>query len=415
MIRSAFSYRNGVLCAEALPLAEIAEAVDTPFFCTSVSQLGRNAHDVLAPFARAELSAFYAVKANPNLAIIRTLAENGVGAAIASADELARVLEVGLVPSQIILSGIRKTRDDIEAALIAGLAQINVASLGELDLIEEVARSFDRVAPIVLRYDPELPGQRPMMGLDAAMMAEALGRVMTSAHLNFKGLMLPSTAFGHDQALLKKAYESLARLVGMIRTSGFDVELLDLGGGLGLSATGAGGMAYPDYVACLKATLLSLGCRLVLEPGRRFVESATVLVTSVMRLRGADKKVLLIDAGLSSFMRPGRAGPTPEILAAREPGRAPLAAVSLMDPHGETTHDFDGKLLMPEMMEGDILTVMNAGAFGHGGMKADESSPTIPEVMVSGVHHAVVRRRLSVAEQMVWEAMPDWMGIIRAA
>lgn len=427
MTKSVYAYRNGVLCAEALPLAEIAEEVDTPFYCVSAKQLQRNYRLFVKPFADLNATVHYAVKANANLAVIRILAECGAGADITSVGELERALAGGVLPEKIVFSGVGKTRDDIAAALLGGILQINAESLSELRLIDQVAGALGRQAPVSLRLNLDVDakthakistghkGVKFGIGLD--QLGEALAFLLASPHCAFKGLTLHVGSMLKDYEPFRLAYQRLADVVGLLRAQGIEVERLDLGGGVGIPYDGQALAPFADYAAIVRSIFGSLGCALSFEPGRKLVGDAAVLVTRIVHVKETEGKTfVIVDAGMNDLVRPAMYGARHEILSVRENRDGGAAPFSVVGPVCETSDSFGDHFMLPDQLKaGDLLAIMQAGAYASAMSSTYNGRPLIPEILVSGARHAVIRRRIPVAEQMGWEAIPDWMVIPRAA
>lgn len=423
---SVFAYRNGALCAEALPLAEIAEDVETPFYCTSAEQLRRNYTAFTAPFEGLAFQTYYAVRANATLAVIRTLADCGAGAQVTSAGELERALEAGVQPSRILLGGVGKDRDDLSAALLAGAARIHVESLSELSLLQQIAGLLGRRAPVALRLNlglAPLPCGGPSLGLGEGkfglsldQLAPALAQVFAAdSMLDFKGLAIHIGAHIKDAALFEQAFARLAQIVKLCRAQGLAIDHLDLGSGLG--QTGGTHDCFAAYVRAVREHLAPLGCALSFAPGRRLVGDAGVLVTRLLHVKeSAGRRFYVVDAGMNDLVRPALYGARHEIIPVREsPDPSPLSRLSVVGPVSESNDQFGDCYLMPAATEGDLLAIMHAGAYGSAMASTYNGRALVPEVLVSGADYGVVRRRVAVAEQMEWEAFPDWMELGDAA
>jgi diaminopimelate decarboxylase len=423
---SAFAYRNGALCAEALPLTEIAEDVETPFYCTSVGQLKQNYTTFAAPFAGLDSQIFYAVRANATLAVIRTLASCGAGAQVTSVGELERALEAGVSPSNLVLSGVGKDRDDLSAALLAGAARIHVESLSELALLQQIATLLGLRAPVALRLNlglspqscggPSLGLGEGKFGLSLDHLAPALAQIFASGSMmDLKGLAIHIGAHIKEPAMFEQAFTRLAQIVRMCRAQGFDIKHLDLGSGLG--PTGGVHDCFPSYVRAVRTCLAPLGCVLSFASGRRLVGDAGVLVTRLLHVKeSAGRRFYVVDAGMNDLVRPALYGARHEIIPVREsPDPAPLSRISVVGPVSESNDQFGDFYLMPAASEGDLLAIMHAGAYGSAMASTYNGRALIPEVLVSGADYGVVRRRVAVAEQMEWEAFPDWMDVVDAA
>lgn len=427
MTKSVYAYRNETLCAEAVPLAEIAEEIDTPFYCISAKQLQRNYHAFSSAFHDMGATIHYAVKANANLALIRVLSDCGAGADITSAGELERALAGGVPAHKIVFSGVGKTRDDIAAALLAGIMQINAESLSEIDLILQVASVLGKTAPISLRINPDVDAKAHSktstghkgvkFGIDVDQIAEALSCIINNRHCVFKGLTVHVGSMLHDFEPFRLAYQRLADIVQLIRSQGIPVERVDLGGGVGIAYDGQTLAPFSDYVQIVHTIFGSLGCALSFEPGRRLVGDACVLVTRIVNVKETNgKKFLIVDAGMNDLVRPAMYSARHEIIPVRKFGDTGKESVSVVGPICETSDSFGDNFMLSESLKaGDLLAIMQAGAYGSSMSSTYNGRPLVPEVLVSGAQHAIVRRRISVSEQMGWESIPDWMVINHAA
>ncbi len=425
MTSSAFSYRNGTLCAETLPLAEIADEVGTPFYCYSTQQLQRNYRDFAAPFADMDATICFAVKSNANLAVIRTLAACGAGADITAAGELERAMQAGVKPEKIVYSGAGKRRDEIMAAIKARIRQINAESLSELPVISSVAVELGVTTPVMLRVNPDVDAKthkhlatghkETKFGIEMAQLDEAIRLATTLPGLDFKGFSVHVGTHVMDYEPFRLAYRKLADLVKSCRARGVKIERLDLGGGVGIPYDGQKLAPFADYAAVVHDEIAPLGCAVIFEPGRRLVGDAGVLVSRVVYVKqGVTKKFLVLDAGMNDLIRPAMYEARHGIVAVRSSGDAETETVDVVGPVCETGDMFGKNYSLPKMQAGDLVAILQGGAYGAAMSSVYNGRPLIPEVLVDGARHAVVRRRLSVAEQMAWESMPEWLASDRA-
>ena len=422
---NSFSYRNGALCAEAMPIAEIAADVGTPFYCYATERLQENYRAFASPFAGLNAMVCFAVKANANQAVIRTLANCGAGADITSVGELERTLQAGVKPEKIIFSGVGKTRDEIRAALLARVHQLNVESIPELRMIGEVAAQLGVVAPILLRVNPDVDAKthkhlstghkETKFGIEWEQLDEALRLATNLSGLAFKGLSIHVGTYVPDYSPFRLAFERLAELVKRLRGEGYVIERLDLGGGVSIPYDGESLPPFADYAALVKEIIAPLGCAIAFEPGRRLVGDAGILVSRVIRVKeGVTKKFVIIDAAMNDLVRPAMYGARHEIIAATD---APAAAkaVDVVGPVCETGDLFGADYRLPELAAGDLVAILQGGAYGCVMASAYNGRALIPEVLVSGAQYAVVRRRIVVAEQIGWEGLPSWLATPCAA
>ena len=421
-----FQYRDGQLCAEAVPLARIAEAVGTPFYCYSTATLERHYRVFAEAVAELPATVCFAVKANPNIAVIRTLARMGAGADVVSGGEMMKALEAGVPAERIVFSGVGKTRGEMALALKAGIMQINVESEPELAVLDQVARELGVIAPIAVRVNPDVDAKthrkittgksENKFGIDWTSAREFHARAAAFAGLRIAGL---SVHIGSQLRKLEPFREAFARVREMVltlREDGHAIETIDFGGGLGIPyGDDADDMTSPgpqDYAAVVKAATDDLGCRLIFEPGRVIVGNAGVLVTRVLYVKhGATRRFAIVDAAMNDLMRPALYDAYHAIVPVTEPTAGiGIVETDVVGPVCETGDTFGVRRPLPEIGANDLLAIRSAGAYGASMSSTYNTRPLIPEVLVRDDAFAVIRPRLSVEEMIAQEAYPDWLG-----
>jgi len=419
MTQSAFAYRNGTFCAETIPLAEIATEVGTPFYCYSTAQLQNNYHDFTTSFKGLKVTIHYANKANANLAVTRVLASCGAGGDVTSAGELERALQAGINPAKIVFSGVGKTRDDLSAALLANIYQINVESIPELHLISNVATSLSRTATVALRINPDVAAstyqktstghKETKFGIDKEQLDEAIRLATTLPGISLKGFTVHVGSHVYDYEPFRQAFQTLADLVRRCRGQGLNITRVDLGGGVTIPYDGNTLPPFADYAVIVREVIAPLDCEISMEPGRRLVGDAGVLVSRITYIKETPhKKFLILDAGMNDLVRPAMYGARHSILPATET-RGTTELVAIVGPICETSDMFGEDYSMPKLAEDDLVVILQAGAYGSAMSGNYNGRALVPEVLVSGSDYAVVRRRIPVAEQVGWEAVPSWL------
>ena len=410
-----FSYQNGMLYAENVSLERIAAEVGTPFYCYSSARLRENYKEFSGSFKGLTTQIFYAVKANPNLAVIRTLAGIGAGADVTSAGEMERAVKAGVPPQKIIFSGVGKTKDEIRTALKLGIYQINVESIPELPVINAVAGELGVRAPIALRINPDVAAHTHYklatsetgvkFGIDAAQLNEAMPLTKSLTALDLKGFQVHVGTHLHDYDDFRQGYGKLADLVRVWRDKGYALDRLDLGGGVGIPYDGQTQAPFANYEAIVRGTVGNLGCELAFEPGRRMVGDAGVMVSRVLyNKRGISKRFLIVDAGMNDLMRPALYDARHSILPVRE-SQAKAEPADIVGPVCETGDLFGGDYSLPGVGQGDLVAFMQAGAYGAAMSSNYNGRPLIPEILASGDTYKIIRRRVSVTEQIGWESV----------
>jgi diaminopimelate decarboxylase len=423
-----FTYRDGTLHAEQLPIAALAEAVGTPFYCYSAATLRRHytvLDEALAEAGLSERLICYSVKANSNLAVIATLAQLGAGADIVSQGELRRALEAGVPAEKIVFSGVGKTAEEMRAALAVGILQFNVESLSEIDLLADTATAMGKTAHIALRVNPDID-------------AGTHEKISTGKAENKFGIAWEEarTAFAHAEALdgvtasgidihigsqitelepFRRAFEKIAGLLADLRADGHDIRRLDLGGGLGVPY-GRDNDTPPDpsaYAQIIADTLGDSGCMIMLEPGRLIAANAGILVTSVIRTKqGQAKNFMIVDAAMTELMRPTLYGAHHHIAPIDEDTGAHDAAIKQWDVVGPVCETGDYLGLdrdLPVLESGALLAIFAAGAYGAVLGSAYNTRLPAPEVLVDGEKWAIVRARPDYQSLLAGDAIPDWL------
>ncbi|MBT3358225.1 MAG: diaminopimelate decarboxylase [Rhodospirillales bacterium] len=420
-----FQYRDGQLCAEAVPLARIAEAVGTPFYCYSTATLERHYRVFAEAVADLPATICFAVKANPNIAVIRTLARLGAGADVVSGGEMMKALEAGVPAERIVFSGVGKTRDEMALALKTGIMQINVESEPELAVLDSVARELGVIAPIAVRVNPDVDAKthrkittgksENKFGIDWTFAREFHARAAAFTGLRIVGLSVHIGSQLRKIEPFRDAFARVREMVLTLREDGHAIESIDFGGGLGIPyGDDADDMTSPgpqDYAAVVKAATSDLGCRLIFEPGRVIVGNAGVLVTRVLYVKhGPTRRFAIVDAAMNDLIRPALYDAYHDIVPVSEPSTGTaIVETDVVGPVCETGDTFGVKRPLPEAEADDLLAIRSAGAYAASMSSTYNSRPLIPEVLVKDDAFAVVRPRLSVEEMIAGEAYPDWL------
>ncbi len=419
-----FTYRDGALFAEEVAIEEIAASVGTPFYCYSSATL-RHHYQVLAQALNGsgltDTMICYSLKANSNLGVIATLGAEGAGADIVSEGELRRALKAGIAPEKIIFSGVGKTAAEIRAAMQADIAQFNVESISELELISVLAVEMNKTATIALRVNPDI---------DACTHEKiATGKAENKFGIAWQDAM---AAFSHAAALpnikacgidihigsqiielapFRAAFSKMAELLRDLRAAGHEITRLDLGGGLGVPYEPD--QVPPDphaYAAMISETLGDSGCRIILEPGRLIAANAGILVTSVIRCKqGQAKNFMIVDAAMTELVRPTLYDAYHDI----QPVCQSTAEKKIWDVVGPVCEsgDFLGLAReLPALETGATLAVFTAGAYGAVLGSNYNSRLQAPEILVSGERFEIVRARATHEALLQLERLPDWLA-----
>ena len=407
-----FTLKNGVLHVESVALPAIATQFGTPAYVYSRAALEaalREFHDVLGghPTGQGALVC-YAVKANSNLAILNVFARLGAGFDIVSGGELQRVLAAGADPKKVVFSGVGKTADEMKLALDVGIFCFNVESASELERLNEVAGQCGKKAPISLRVNPNVdPKTHPYIstGLKGAKFGVAYDsalalyrRAAALPHIDVAGIDCHIGSQLLDPSPFVEALDRILVLVDQLTAEGIHIHHLDLGGGLGIQYNAE--QVQPTVAAYLTPLLDKLsgrGLQVVLEPGRRLVGNAGLLLTRIEYLKqGEAKNFAIIDAAMNDLMRPALYEAWHDILPV-VPRPDSATEYDVVGPVCETG-DFLGQDRPLTVEAGDLLAVMSAGAYGMAMASNYNTRPRAVEVMVDGDRVHVIRQRETVEQ-----------------
>lgn len=419
-----FHYRNGILYAEDVSLAKIADEVGTPFYCYSTATLERHYEVLAKAFAGQNALICYAVKANSNQAVLATMARLGAGMDVVSEGELRRARAAGVPADKIIFAGVGKTRGEMAYALEEGILGFNVESEPELHALSEVAHAMRKSARIAIRVNPDVDAKthakistgksENKFGVpysDArALYAEAAklpGIKVSGIHMHIGSQIT-------DLAPFRDAFRLLHDLAVDLKSDGIALEHLDIGGGLGVPYRGSNDVPpHPDeYANVVCDALGNLGLKIVMEPGRMIVGNAGVLVTRVVYVKeGADKTFTIVDAAMNDLIRPTLYEAHHDIWPVDE-HKSEMAPVQqdVVGPVCETGDYLATDRPLPPFVAGDLLAVMTAGAYGAAMSSAYNTRPLVPEVMVRAGEFAVVRPRPTYEALIGADKLPPWLG-----
>jgi diaminopimelate decarboxylase len=418
-----FAYRDCVLHAEAVNLAELAEAVGTPFYCYSTATIERHYNVFASAFADVDALVCYALKANSNQAVIATLARLGAGADVVSEGELLRARAAGIPPQRMVFSGVGKTARELALAVEHGILCVNVESESELELLSSIAVAKARTADISIRVNPDVDPKthakiatgkaENKFGIPISRAREVYARAAKLKGVRAVGLDMHIGSQIIDLQPFRDAFALLAEFVGVLRADGHAISHIDVGGGLGVPYR-EDNVPPPDpdaYAAIVKGATQNLGCRLILEPGRLIVGNAGILLTRVLYVKHGDAKTfVVVDAGMNDLIRPTLYDAHHDIRPVREPtpGRRRIVA-DVVGPVCESGDYFalDRDLAAPEA--GDYLALMTAGAYGATQSGTYNSRPLVPEVLVRKDEWAIVRPRQGVDELIGLDRLPPWL------
>ena len=417
-----FQYRDGVLHAEDVNLSSLADDVGTPFYVYSNATLERHYQVMDKAFEGTDHLICYAMKANSNQAVIKTMAALGAGMDVVSEGELRRAIAAGVAARKIVFSGVGKTAREMAFALKEGIACFNVESEPELELLSAVANRVGQRAKVSIRVNPDVDAKThakistgkagDKFGISWVKAREVYANAAKLPGIDVAGIDMHIGSQITTLAPFEKAYTLMGELTKELLNDGHNIRHLDLGGGLGIPYRGDNDVPpHPDeYGAMVKRVLGPLGLKFVLEPGRMFVGNAGILVTRVIYVKDTEAKVFVIqDGAMNDLIRPTLYDAHHDILPVDENRKtADMVVVDVVGGVCETGDYFAKDRRMPRPEQGDLLAVMTAGAYGAVQAGTYNTRPLVPEVLVRGKSYAVVRPRQSYEELIGLDTLAPW-------
>jgi diaminopimelate decarboxylase len=407
------------LLADAVPLRQLAERYGTPLYVYSATTIRQRYQQFDEAFRDCEHTICYSVKANSNLSILRLLASLGAGFDIVSGGELQRVLQASRKSSsQVVFSGVGKLSDEIDLALQSRILLFNVESAAELEMLNARATHLRKTAKFAIRVNPDVDARthpyistglhEHKFGVPMRAASELYRQGAASLHLKAAGVSVHIGSQIVDVDPFREAMERVASLVRTLRHDGHDIRYVDAGGGLGISYAKNSKGTFParvkSYASAIIRPLQRLGIHVLLEPGRSIIGPAGALLTRVIyRKRNDGKHFVIVDAAMNDLMRPSLYGAHHEIVPVSPTTNTALSVVDVVGPVCESGDFFARNRELPETQEGDLLAILDAGAYGMSLASNYNSRPRAAEVLVDGKKSRLVRKRESVADLMAPE------------
>ena len=415
-----FQLIDGELHCEAVPLSRIAADVGTPVYVYSAATLRRHARvfrEGLAPAGKVHIA--YAIKANPNIAVLNVLAREGYGADVVSGGEMARALAAGMPAEDIVFSGVGKTRAELQRGIDAGIGQFNIELEEEGVVLAQLAAASGKTARAVLRVNPDVDagthakistGKREnKFGVPIDEAAGIFARLSGLPGLDLRGVAIHIGSQLLDLTPLETAYTRIGAFVAELRAAGHTISHVDLGGGLGVNYKA--GDVPPDpaaFGAMVARVTKDWGVTLMFEPGRVIAGNAGVLLTEVIWVKpGVTNPYVIVDAAMNDLARPAMYDAWHDFEAVRPNGARMLANIA--GPVCETGDTFARDREIDAVKSGDLAIFRTAGAYGATMASTYNSRPLVPEVLVDGDRYAVVADRIAAETILAAERVPDWL------
>jgi len=419
-----FQYKKDELYCEEIPISAIADSVGTPFYLYSHNTLLNHFKVFDSAFSSVQHLVCFSVKANSNIAVLKTLINQGGGVDIVSGGELFRALMAGADPEKIVYSGVGKRVDEIEFALQTDILMFNIESTQELKVIDSVAGKLGNRARISFRINPDIdPKTHPYIstglkknkfGINIKKSLEEYRHAKRLKHIDIVGVDCHIGSQITDVAPFIDALKRIKELVVELQKEGININYLDLGGGLGITYDEETPPHPNIYAQAIIKEVSNLNCMLILEPGRVIVGNAGILVTKALYTKKSeDKNFVIVDAGMNDLSRPTLYGSFHGIQPVKLMKRSEFVA-DLVGPICESGDFLARDRKMPQFERGDLVAIMSAGAYGFTMSSNYNSRPRVPEVMAAGEEFYIIREREEYDDLIKGESVPEFLNTDRS-
>jgi len=420
MIMPHISYNKNKMHMEKVSIETISKDVDTPFYCYSYSAIKACYLEYQAAFNELDTMICYAVKANSNQAILKTLSNLGAGADVVSEGEIRRALSAGIPANKIVFSGVAKTKAEIALALDEDILQFNVESEPELQLISQIAISKNKVAAISIRVNPNVCAKthakittgksENKFGIPIAKARAVYQYAASLPGIKVQGVDVHIGSQLIDLIPFQEAFDKVADFVATLTTDGHEISIIDVGGGLGI---GYGENEVEpnktEYAGIVKQCLGHLNCKIIIEPGRSIVGNSGVLVSSVVYVKkGDERQFLILDAGMNDLIRPSMYDAYHQIVPINSTTKE-TSRYDIVGPVCETGDTFSKNRELPTAVAGDLIGILSCGAYGSVMSSAYNTRLNAPEIMVNDTQFSVIKPRLSYEDVISQDIIPEWL------
>lgn len=418
-----FSYKNDELYAEDVSISTVSNVVGTPFYLYSATAITENFLNLRKSLGGLENLICYSVKANSNIAILKLLSQLGAGMDVVSVGEYLRAKIAGVPGEKIVFSGVGKRRDEISQVLVGGIKQFNVESEAELKVLNELSISLNKRTSITIRVNPDIDAKTHekistgkkdnKFGIPINRAREVYLKASQMLGVKVVGVDVHIGSQLTDLEPFRMAFTKLAELVDDLLKDGHEIKCLDLGGGLGISYQKTNDVqpSLQEYGQIIRETVGSLGCEILVEPGRFIVGNAGILVSEIIYKKfGEDREFLIVDSAMNDLIRPSLYAAYHEILPIKKPNNSSsFACYDVVGPVCETGDTFATQRSLMEMESGELLAFMSAGAYGSVMASEYNTRPLIPEVLVKGDNFSIIRARPLIEDIIRRDIVPDWV------
>ena len=415
-----YSYKNKNLHCENINLIELSKKVGSPFYCYSSKILESKYSELTDAFKEEDLLVCFSLKANSNQSIIKTFSSLGSGADVVSIGELKRALKAKIPPNKIVFSGVGKNTDEIIFAIKNKILMINVESISELKQISTQAANLNMIAPISLRVNPDIEAggnekistgkKQDKFGISIKEAIDVYELASNLDNIEIKGIDVHIGSQINDLEPFEKTFNSIVETITKLKDKNIDIDIIDIGGGIGINYTDEKALNIKDYAAVVSKKLGSLNKKIIIEPGRFLTAESGILVTKIIYIKeNESKKFIIVDAAMNDFIRPSLYGSLHNALPVIENDKErPIEIYDVVGPICETGDFFIKDFKTSQLLERDLLAITNVGAYGSVLSSNYNSRPSIAEIIIKDDSYSVIKKRQDIEEMIDQDSLADW-------
>ena len=415
-----YSYKNKNLHCENINLIELSKKVGSPFYCYSSKILESKYSELTDAFKEEDLLVCFSLKANSNQSIIKTFSSLGSGADVVSIGELKRALKAKIPPNKIVFSGVGKNTDEIIFAIKNKILMINVESISELKQISTQAANLNMIAPISLRVNPDIEAggnekistgkKQDKFGISIKEAIDVYELASNLDNIEIKGIDVHIGSQINDLEPFEKTFNSIVETITKLKDKNIDIDIIDIGGGIGINYTDEKALNIKDYAALVSKKLGSLNKKIIIEPGRFLTAESGILVTKIIYIKeNESKKFIIVDAAMNDFIRPSLYGSLHNALPIIENDKErPIESYDVVGPICETGDFFIKDFKTSQLLETDLLAITNVGAYGSVLSSNYNSRPSIAEIIIKDDSYSVIKKRQDIEEMIDQDSLADW-------
>tara|TARA_B100001142_G_scaffold291973_1_gene310501 strand:- start:71 stop:1330 length:1260 start_codon:yes stop_codon:yes gene_type:complete len=415
-----YSYKNKNLHCENINLIELSKKVGSPFYCYSSKILESKYSELTDAFKEEDLLVCFSLKANSNQSIIKTFSSLGSGADVVSIGELKRALRAKIPPNKIVFSGVGKNTDEIIFAIKNKILMINVESISELKQISTQAANLNMIAPISLRVNPDIEAggnekistgkKQDKFGISIKEAIDVYELASNLDNIEIKGIDVHIGSQINNLEPFEKTFNSIVETITKLKDKNIDIDIIDIGGGIGINYTDEKALNIKDYAALVSKKLGSLNKKIIIEPGRFLTAESGILVTKIIYIKeNESKKFIIVDAAMNDFIRPSLYGSLHNALPIIENDKErPIESYDVVGPICETGDFFIKDFKTSQLLERDLLAITNVGAYGSVLSSNYNSRPSIAEIIIKDDSYSVIKKRQDIEEMIDQDSLADW-------